>query len=158
MSGLLFIPSIYEYEFSVLNTKFSILYVFIIIIEFCLIFILFKYFRDMSKVLLLNKYKNYYLNTHFYKAVKEANAIPTINPKVEIFHNNFYVRVYRVIAGISFIILGFSYYDYYTIPSYLHTILFIIVMIHLIYSIVLCLHSLYYIIKALIRGDFLYRK
>ena len=155
LSGLLFIPSVSET--SVINTNFSYVYMLVILIELVFILIYFKYIRGNSKVLQNNKYYNYFINTKLYKATKEANAIPTMNPKVEKFHNNIFVKIFRVIGGISFVILGFSYYEYYTIPFYLHTILFVVVMIHLFYSIVLSLHSLYYIIKAFIRGDFIYR-
>ena len=151
-----FIPSVSES--SIINTNFSIVYFFIILFELLLIFIYFKYLRGNSNVLLNNKYYNYFINTKLYKATKEANSIPTMNPKVEKFHNNIIVRVFRVCGGFSFIFLGFSYYDYYTIPFYLHTILFVIVMTHLFYSCVIYLHQLYYIFKAIIRGDFLYRE
>ena len=122
-----------------------------------LIIILFKYLRGNSKVFQDNKIINYILSTKIYKATKEVNAIPSMNPKVIAFHNHKLVRIFRVIGGISFVILGFSYYGDYTLPYYLHTLLFVVVMIHLTYSILISLHSIYYLIKALIRGDFIYR-
>lgn len=109
MSGLFFIPSFSES--SLINNNYSYVGLLIILIELILIFIYFKYLRGNSKVLLNNKNYNYYISTKFHRAITEANAIPTMNPKVENSHNNLYVRIFRVIGGLSFIFLGFSYYD-----------------------------------------------
>ena len=155
MFGIFFIPSVNESSW--IDTNYSYGLIIIFILELILIFIYFKYLRGYAKVFLNNNFINYISSTKIYKATKEVNVIPSMNLKVQAFHNHIIVRVFRVIGGISFLILGLSYYDYYTLPYYLHTLLFVVVMIHLTYSVIISVHSVYYLIKALIRGDYIYR-
>lgn len=155
LCGICIIPSITESPF--FNSSYSDWLVFIITLELIAVLIYFKYIRGNSEFAKNNKYMKSILSSKIYKATKEVNAIPTMHPKVLAFHTNKYVRIFRVIGSLSFLILAFSYYDLFILPDYLKTLLYSLVMIHFPYSILVSLHSLYYILKAFIRGDFIYR-
>ena len=117
----------------------------------------FKYINSISQVFFNNKFIKYIATTRFYKASIEANNIPLMNPKVEMFHKTLLVRGFRVLGGIFFLVLFGNYIHIISLPPYLSFILFIWVISFLSYTMFILLHTIYYIIKAFFKGDIIYK-
>jgi hypothetical protein len=143
----------------------------IIILEILAVLFYFLYIRGKSKEQLLknkvlaflynlfldNKLIRYSKNTKFYRATIEGFMFPTMNSKVLSFHNLLFIRIFRVIGGISILILAFVSLVNIKLPNTLTTILFAISVLFASYTFGILCHSIFYITRAIIKGDTLYK-
>lgn len=105
-----------------------------------------------------NKFIRYTKNTKLYRATIEGFMFPTMNPKILSFHNLLLIRIFRVIGGISILILAFVSLQNIKLPNTLTTILFVISVLFASYTFAILCHSIFYIVRAIIKGETLYKK
>ena len=75
-------------------------------------------------------------------------SVSTLPVKVEIFYNNVFIRIFRVIGGISFVMVVTKIYLH--LPEYLHLFLTIIAAIQITQMIIILIIKFFYGIYTLI--------
>lgn len=63
-----------------------------------------------------------------YLGFMKAYSIPTLPDSVEIYYNNIFVRIFRFIGGLSFLLIVTNFY--LQLPNFLHLLCAIVASIH----------------------------
>lgn len=99
-----------------------------------------------------NCFKTWFLNkwgkNSIYLGIMKAYSIPTVPLSVENYYNNVFVRIFRVIGGISVIMVLTKFY--LNLPEYLHLFCTIIASIQVTLVMIIFIIKFFYGIYTLI--------
>lgn len=92
-------------------------------------------------------FNNKLSRSSFFKGIKKGYSVSTLPVKVEIFYNHIFIRILRVIGGISFVMVVTKFY--LNLPEYLHLFITIIAAIQITQMIIILIIKIIYGIYTL---------